>query len=97
MRDFFSMFRGEGSLVRRSIYLAIAVGAGALALAQGLTMLAKTFTPVDIQRFSANSVPATPRTYTVTRSVLDDAITTGSIAPQGFSPASVARVDPCRN
>ena len=87
MRSFFSMFSGEGSMVRRSLLLAVFLGAGTLALAQGLTMFVGSFAPESIQRFAASSVPASSRNYTVTRSVLDDNITTGSIS----------RVDPCKN
>lgn len=87
-----SFITGEHGLVRRYLLLSAGLVAFAFVAAQSLVALISFMVPDQAQRISANTPPAGTRTYTVTRSVLDDGITTGSIS----KPAGV-RVDPCKN
>ena len=90
MRDLFETLVGERLMLGRYVLVAIGLAGFTLLAAQGAIVLIQAALPDQTQRLSANSAPAS-RTYTVTRSVLDDQITTGSIPrPQGQP------VNPCR-
>jgi hypothetical protein len=93
MNGLFSGVFGDGKLLRRSLLVAAGLVALTFVAAQSLVTLVTAFVPDQSQRFSANSAPpAVARNYTVTRSVLDDQITTGSV-----NTLKPTRVDPCRN
>lgn len=92
MREFLSMVSGERRFVGRYIMLSTLLVAFTFAAAQGMIALITHFVPDQTTRISANTMGGTTRTYTVTRSVLDDTITTGSVPRPG-----TAKIDPCRN
>lgn len=92
MRDLVALFAGERGMIARAVLFSIGLVAFTLAAGQGVVALLTMAIPDQTQRISANSPPPTARTYTVTRSVMDNAMATGSISP----PAGV-RVDPCKN
>lgn len=86
------LLSGERGLVRRFLLLSAGLVAVTFVAAQSLVALITFAVPDQAQRISANTPPVGTRLYTVTRSVLDDGITTGSISKPG-----AVRVDPCRN
>lgn len=91
MNDILSLFSGEKSLFRRYLVLCAALAVATYVVAQTLIAL------IALQAEPAQPLPlanagSTTRTYTVTRSVLDDPATTSSIP----RPAGI-KVDPCRN
>lgn len=92
MRELMTLFSGERGMIGRAVLFSVGLVAFTLAAGQGLVALLTMAIPDQSQRISANSPPPAARTYTVTRSVMDNAITTGSISP----PAGV-RIDPCKN
>ena len=94
MKELMAIFSSDGKMVRRYVFLSIGLVAFTFVAAQSLVALITFVLPDQSQKFSANSVPASTgtRTYTVTRSVLDDEVTTGSISRPG-----AVRIDPCKN
>lgn len=95
MKEVLALLSNERGLVRRAALLSIGLVAFTLAAGQGVIALISKAIPDRAERISANATPpqAVTRNYTVTRSVMDNAITTGSITPR---PAGV-KVDPCKN
>jgi hypothetical protein len=91
MNEFLTSIFGEGRVLGRSILVAGGLVALTFVIAQSLVALLSAMVPDQSQRFSANSVPQGTRLYTVTRSVLDDQISTGSV--NALKPVPV---DPCR-
>lgn len=79
-------------MVRRYALLSIALVAFTFIASQSLVALITLMTPDQPLRVSGNSTTGVTRTYTVTRSVLDDTLTTGSVGK--LNPT---RVDPCKN
>lgn len=92
MKELMVFISGERGLVRRYILLSIGLVAFTFIAAQSLVALITLMVPDQVQRISANTPPSGTRAYTVTRSVLDESITTGSISKPG-----AARIDPCKN
>ena len=82
---------GERGLVRRYALLSIGLVAFTFVASQSLVAVIAMMVPDQTQRLSANTAPGGTRVYTVTRSVLDDTLTTGSISKPG-----AVRVDPCK-
>jgi uncharacterized membrane protein YcjF (UPF0283 family) len=90
MRTLLDLVGGESGLLRRYIFASAVLVAFTFGAAQGLIALITMVTPDQTARLSASAAQGS-RTYTVTRSVLDDQIQTGSIPrPRGQA------VDPCR-
>jgi hypothetical protein len=92
MKEFMMLVSGERGMLARAALVATGIVIMTLAAGQGVIALITLAIPDQTQRISANAVPPSPRTYTVTRSVMDNTLTTGSIS----RPAGV-RVDPCKN
>lgn len=90
MRTIQDFFRGEFAMVRRYLVLSGGLVVVTFAAAHAVIALITMVTPDQVSRISANP-PQGSRTYTVTRSVLDDQIQTGSIPRPAGKPA-----DPCR-
>jgi hypothetical protein len=91
MKDIVEFLAGDRSMVRRYLVLSVLMVGGTFAAAQGVVSVLAYLVPEPMPRYSASTQVQT-RTYTVTRSVLDDQITTGSIPRPGQ-----AKLDPCRN
>lgn len=92
MHELLSYFAGERKMVRRYALLSIALVAFTFIASQSLVALITFMTPDQPLRISGNTPSNGTRTYTITRSVLDDNLTTGSIGK--LNPT---RVDPCKN
>jgi hypothetical protein len=92
MKELMLFISGERGLVRRYLLLSVGLVALTFVAAQSLVALITLAVPDQTQRISANTPPTGTRLYTVTRSVLDDGITTGSISKPG-----AVRIDPCKN
>jgi hypothetical protein len=92
MKELMLFISGERGLVRRYLLLSVGLVALTFVAAQSLVALLTLVVPDQTQRISANTPPTGTRLYTVTRSVLDDNLTTGSISKPG-----TARIDPCKN
>jgi hypothetical protein len=87
MRDWMILNGGEGGMLRRYVVLSLFLVVGTFLAANGLVSLIQQVTPDQSTRLSAHQASQeAPRLYTLTRSVLDDQITTGSIT----------KVDPCK-
>lgn len=91
MKDILEFLAGDRSMVRRYLVLSVVMVGATFAAAQGAVSLVTWLLPEPMPRYAATSQGQT-RVYTVTRSVLDDQITTGSIPRPG-----TAKLDPCRN
>lgn len=92
MKELMLFISGERGLVRRYLLLSAGLVAITFVAAQSLVALITLAVPDQTQRISANTPPTGTRLYTVTRSVLDDNLTTGSISKPG-----AVRIDPCKN
>jgi hypothetical protein len=92
MRGFLSIFGRDLPLVRRYLLLSLGLVAFTFIASHSLIALIAVMVPDQTHQFSASSAPPTTRTYTITRSVMDESITTGSIAKPG-----AVRIDPCKN
>lgn len=92
MKELMLFISGERGLVRRYLLLSAGLVAITFVAAQSLVALITLVVPDQTQRISANTPPTGTRLYTVTRSVLDDNLTTGSISKPG-----AVRIDPCKN
>lgn len=87
MARIWQFFNGPGGMVRRHLAMAAGIGILTLGLAHGLIRFIETSVEPEPARIAAGQT----RNFTVTRSVLDDNLATGSIPrPKG------ARIDPCR-
>ncbi len=91
MKELMMIFSSEGKMVRRYALLSVGLVAFTFIAAQSLVALITLLVPDQSQKFSANTAPGGTRNYTVTRSVLDDPLTTGSISKPG-----AVRIDPCK-
>lgn len=91
MKEIVEFLAGDRAMVRRYLILSVVVAGATLGIAQSVIAALSYFMPEPMPRFAAGS-QGSPRTYTVTRSVLDDQISTGSIPRPGQ-----AKLDPCRN
>ena len=91
MKELMMFVSGERGLVRRYILLSLGLVAFTFIASQSLVTLISMMVPDQTQRISANTAPGGTRVYTVTRSVLDDNLTTGSISKPG-----TVRIDPCK-
>lgn len=87
MKDWVILNGGEGGMLRRYAVLSLFLVIGTFLAANGLVSLIQQVTPDQSTRLSAHQASQeAPRLYTLTRSVLDDQLTTGSIT----------KVDPCK-
>ncbi|WP_150287768.1 hypothetical protein [Rhabdaerophilum calidifontis] len=91
MKSILGLIGGEGVMLRRFLLLSAALVAVTFAAAHGVIALITLVTPDQVGRISATTAQGT-RQYTVTRSVLDDGLQTGSIPRPAGRPA-----DPCRD
>lgn len=91
MKDIVEFLAGDRTMVRRYLLLSVVMVGATFAAAQGVVSLIAWLVPEPMPRYAAAAQGQT-RIYTVTRSVLDDQITTGSIPRPGQ-----AKLDPCRN
>ncbi|MCZ8374543.1 MAG: hypothetical protein O9342_04130 [Beijerinckiaceae bacterium] len=91
MKDIIEFLAGDRAMVRRYLLLSVVMVGATFAAAQGVVALLAVLVPEPMPRYSAAQQGQT-RVYTVTRSVLDDQLTTGSIPRPGQ-----AKLDPCRN
>lgn len=87
MDEFLARFSGENGMLRRYLAACTALVVLAVLAAQGLAALVDAAGGQPIPEIAK---AGTTRTYTVTRSVLDDPATTASIP----RPAG-QRIDPC--
>lgn len=86
MLDWLILNRGEGGLLRRYVALGVFLMVGGYLLADGIMVMMREVMPDQTTRLSAHQAAReSTRLYTLTRSVLDDQITTGSIQ----------KVEPC--
>jgi len=86
MKDWLILNSGSGGLLRRYTVLSVVLTAGTFIAANGIISLIQQAIPDQTTRLSAHqATQEAPRLYTLTRSVLDDQITTGSIQ----------KVEPC--
>jgi hypothetical protein len=86
MKDWLILNAGDGGMIRRYAVLALFLVVGTFLGANGVVSLIQQVVPDQSTRLSAHQASQeAPRLYTLTRSVLDDQITTGSIT----------KVDPC--
>lgn len=86
MLDWLILNRGEGGMLRRYGVLGAFLLVGGYLMADGIMALMHEVMPDQTQRLSAHQAAReSTRLYTLTRSVLDDQITTGSIP----------KVEPC--
>lgn len=92
MKELMLFISGERGLFKRYLLLSAGLVALTFVVAQSLVALITLAVPDQTQRISANTPPTGTRLYTVTRSVLDEGITTGSISKPGG-----VRIDPCKN
>lgn len=92
MRRSLGMVSDSGGMVRRHLVIAAGIGIFMLGIAHALILLVEFALPDEPQRLAAGTPPSgQTRVYTITRSVLDDNLSTGSIPRPKAS-----RVDPCR-
>ena len=91
MKDLINFIAGDRAMVRRYMILSVLLVGVTLGLSQGVVAVLTAMVPEPMPRIAAAQATQT-RTYTVTRSVLDDQLTTGSIPKPGQ-----AKLDPCRN
>lgn len=86
MKDWLILNSGDGGMLRRYAVLSLFLVVGTFLAANGVVSLIQQVVPDQSTRLSAHQASQeAPRLYTLTRSVLDDQITTGSIT----------KVDPC--
>ncbi len=86
MKDWLILHSGPGGLLRRYTVLSTLIATAILVAANGVIAVIQQVIPDRSSRLTAHQATRdAPRLYTVTRSVLDDQITTGSIH----------KVDPC--
>lgn len=86
MKDWLILNSGAGGLLRRYTILSVVLTVGTFVAANGIISLIQQAIPDQTTRLSAHqATQEAPRLYTLTRSVLDDQITTGSIQ----------KVEPC--
>jgi hypothetical protein len=86
MKDWLILNCGAGGLLRRYTILSVVLTVGTFVAANGIISLVQQAIPDQTTRLSAHqATQEAPRLYTLTRSVLDDQITTGSIQ----------KVEPC--
>jgi hypothetical protein len=87
MKDWLILNSGEGGMLRRYVVLSLFLVVGTFLAANGVVSLIQQAVPDQSNRLTAHQASQeAPRLYTLTRSVLDDQITTGSIQ----------KVDPCK-
>ncbi len=91
MKEIVEFLAGDRAMVRRYLILSVVVAGATLGIAQSVIAALGYFMPEPMPRFASGNQSST-RNYTVTRSVLDDQISTGSIPRPGQ-----AKLDPCRN
>ena len=91
MKEIVEFLTGDRAMVRRYLILSVVIAGATLGLAQSIVAALSYFMPDPMPRYATGG-QGTSRTYTITRSVLDDQITTGSIPRPGQ-----AKLDPCRN
>jgi hypothetical protein len=91
MKDLINFIAGDRAMVQRYMILSVLLVGVTLGLSQGVVAVLTALVPEPMPRVAAAQATQT-RTYTVTRSVLDDQLTTGSIPKPGQ-----AKLDPCRN
>lgn len=92
MKDIVEFLAGDRAMVRRYLLLSVVMVGATLGVSQGVVSLLAYMVPEPMPRYASSPMQGQTRTYTVTRSVLDDQITTGSIPRPGQ-----AKLDPCRN
>lgn len=86
MKDWLILNSGDGGMLRRYALLSLFLVVGTFLAANGVVSLIQQVVPDQSSRLSAHQASQeAPRLYTLTRSVLDDQITTGSIT----------KVEPC--
>lgn len=88
MKEFFELFSSERRMLRDYAIMALGIVAGTLVLAQVLVAMVGTNLPPETQRLNVIEAANAAKTYTITRSVLDDPINTGAI--------NQIRLDPCK-
>jgi hypothetical protein len=91
MRDFLFILGIEKKMVRDYAIAAIAIGGLAYFAAQGLVSVVGAMSTPDVPKISAAGANGSVKTYTVTRSVLDDQMATGSI-----QSLNQIKLDPCK-
>lgn len=94
LRDMLFLFSSERRAIRDYMILLFAVVGFAILGAQATVKAMSWLVPVAQETFVSQSRPAQAgetRVYTVTRSVLDDRMTTGSIGPQSRKSADCAK------
>ena len=91
MRDFLFILGSEKKMVRDYAIAAIAIGCLAYFVAQGIVSVIGAMSTPDVPKISAAGANGSVKTYTVTRSVLDDQIATGSI-----QSLNQIKLDPCK-
>lgn len=79
-------------MVQRYALLSVGLVAFTFIASQSLITLITFLVPDQPLRVSGNAPSTGTRTYTVTRSVLDESLTTGSIGK-----LNSIRIDPCKN
>jgi hypothetical protein len=85
MKDWLTL-NSDSGMLRRYVVLSLFLVVGTFLAANGVVSLIQQSIPDQTTRLSAHQASQeAPRLYTLTRSVLDDQITTGSIT----------KVDPC--